>query len=57
MIKYRWYRAIRVLFGARSFFKATNYPDVTYVLIKGSSMNTKKVVDSMLESGYIEEFV
>jgi hypothetical protein len=54
MIKHKWYRAFRVIFGARSFFNASNYPDVRYVIIRGRNIN--KLTDYMLDDGWVEEF-
>lgn len=54
MLKYKWYRLIRVIFGARSFVKYKDSNDATYVLVKGKDLD--KVVERFTEDGFIEEW-
>jgi hypothetical protein len=51
MIKFKWWRALHVMMGYKSFYKG--WPVTTRVLIRG---NMKGLVDHMLGDGYIEEW-
>lgn len=53
MIKFKFYRILRVAFGARSFVK-TRPGSNTYILIKGP--NIGKMITHFNEEGYVEEW-
>lgn len=53
MIKFRLYRWLRVLFGARSFVKDTE-PTKTWVIVSGNTIKTAKVMTEKL--GFKEEW-
>lgn len=55
LMKYPWYRWIRVLGGSRSFKKVNRLGmDTTYAIIKGQKV--EKVVEALLEQGFVEEW-
>ena len=52
-ITYKWYRALKVLFGSRSFVK--QYHDrKTYILIKGDIPDD--TINQWIQDGYVEEW-
>lgn len=52
MIKYKLYRSLCVMFGARSFIKKGEDED-SYALVKG---NTTKTVGILISQGFTEEW-
>jgi hypothetical protein len=56
MIKYKYYRLIQVIFGARSFKKVGEDGTNTYILIKGKGPRINSVIEQWFADGYVEEW-
>lgn len=55
LMKYPWYRWLRVLGGSRSFKKINEFgKDTTYAIIKGKELDV--VVKELLAQGFVEEW-
>lgn len=55
LMKYPWYRWIRVLGGSRSFKKINPFGmDTTYAIIKGQKLDA--VVKELEAQGFVEEW-
>lgn len=54
MLKHKWYRWIRCLFGARSFVKTDEFGQKTYVLIHADSSD--KIANMVKVMHYEEEW-
>lgn len=55
MLKRKWYRWIRCLFGARSFTKTVN-DETTYILVYSSRDNMNKFIERINLDAYVEEW-
>lgn len=53
MIKFKGYRWLRVIFGARSFIKKSDDGGTIFILVKHDS---KRVANILLSEGYVEEW-
>lgn len=53
MIKIKYYRWLKTLFGHRSFVKVTDQ-GTTHMLLKGSGIES--IVQKFLDDGYTEEW-
>lgn len=55
MVKYKWYRLLRVFFGGyRSFIKVNDKNEKVYIMVKGPELNV--IVEKFISDGYVEEW-
>lgn len=56
MLSFKFYRWIRVMMGARSFYKDHHDGSRTHVLVSGNEDGIKRLSQMTFDMGYVEEW-